>query len=85
MAVHPTRGMDVGAIEFVHRRLLEERRRGAAILLVSTELEDILTLSDRIAVMYEGRIVGELPGGHVNLEELGLLMAGSRTQAEVEA
>lgn len=85
VAVHPTRGLDVGAIEYVHQRLLEERKKGAAILLVSTELEDILTLSDRIAVMCEGRITGILPGGEVDMEELGLLMAGSKRQAEVEA
>ena len=59
IAAQPTRGLDVGAIEFVHRRLVEERDEGRAILLVSLELEEILSLSDRILVMYEGEIVGE--------------------------
>ena len=61
IAAQPTRGLDVGAIEFVHRRLVEERDEGRAILLVSLELEEILSLSDRILVMYEGEIVGEFP------------------------
>ena len=59
VAAQPTRGLDVGAIEFVHRRLVDERDEGRAILLVSFELEEILSLSDRILVIYEGRIVGE--------------------------
>ena len=61
IAAQPTRGLDVGAIEFVHRRLVEERDEGRAILLVSLELEEILSLSDRILVIYEGQIVGEFP------------------------
>ena len=61
IAAQPTRGLDVGAIEYVHRRLVEERDEGRAILLVSLELEEILSLSDRILVLYEGRIVGEYP------------------------
>ena len=61
IAAQPTRGLDVGAIEFVHRRLVEERDEGRGILLVSLELEEILSLSDRILVMYEGEIVGEYP------------------------
>ena len=61
IAAQPTRGLDVGAIEFVHRRLVEERDEGRAILLVSLELEEILSLSDRILVIYEGEIVGEFP------------------------
>ena len=65
IAAQPTRGLDVGAIEFVHRRLVEERDEGRAILLVSLELEEILSLSDRILVMYEGEIVGEFPPGVV--------------------
>jgi simple sugar transport system ATP-binding protein len=73
-----TRGLDVGAVEYVHNRLLEERARGAGILLVSTELEEILTLSDRIAVMHEGEIMGVLENENVDLDELGLMMAGSR-------
>jgi general nucleoside transport system ATP-binding protein len=76
IAVQPTRGLDVGAIEAVYQRLLAERQRGTAILLISTELEEILSLSDRISVIYEGRIIGERPGSAVDIEELGLLMAG---------
>jgi general nucleoside transport system ATP-binding protein len=75
IAAQPTRGLDVGAIEFVHRRLVEERDEGRAILLVSLELEEILSLSDRLLVIYEGRIVGEYPPT-VTQEELGFAMIG---------
>ena len=75
VAAQPTRGLDVGAIEFVHRRLVAERDEGRAILLVSLELEEILSLSDRILVIYEGRIVGEY-GPDVSDEELGIAMTG---------
>ncbi|MBA2568554.1 MAG: ABC transporter ATP-binding protein [Actinobacteria bacterium] len=75
IAGQPTRGLDVGAIEFVHRRLVEERDEGRAVLLVSLELEEILSLSDRILVIYEGRIVGEY-GPDVSEEELGVAMTG---------
>ncbi|WP_157110025.1 ABC transporter ATP-binding protein [Thermanaeromonas toyohensis] len=78
IAMHPTRGLDVGATEYIHRRLVEERDRGAAVLLISTELDEVLSLSDRIAVLYEGEIMGIVPGGEVDIEELGLMMAGSR-------
>ena len=80
IAAQPTRGLDVGAIEFVHRRLVEERDQGRAILLVSFELEEILSLSDRILVLYEGRIVGEYPPD-VSEEELGIAMTGGRKEA----
>ena len=80
VAAQPTRGLDVGAIEFVHRRLVEERDEGRAVLLVSLELEEILSLSDRILVMFEGRIVGEFAPG-VSEEELGIAMTGGRRQA----
>jgi general nucleoside transport system ATP-binding protein len=80
VAAQPTRGLDVGAIEFVHRRLVEERDKGRAILLVSFELEEILSLSDRILVLYEGRIVGEYPPS-VSEQELGIAMTGGRRQA----
>jgi general nucleoside transport system ATP-binding protein len=76
VAVQPTRGLDVGATEFVHRRLVEERHAGKAILLISTDLDEILTLCDRIAVIYEGQINGELSGPPFDLERLGLLLAG---------
>jgi general nucleoside transport system ATP-binding protein len=80
IAAQPTRGLDVGAIEFVHRRLVEEREEGRAILLVSLELEEILSLSDRILVLYEGRIVGE-HGTDVSEQEIGLEMLGGGKQA----
>jgi simple sugar transport system ATP-binding protein len=75
IAMQPTQGLDVGAIETVHRLLLEQRERGVAILLISEELDELLALSDRIAVIYEGKIVGEETGG--DLERIGLLMAGT--------
>jgi simple sugar transport system ATP-binding protein len=80
VAAQPTRGLDVGAIEFVHRRLVQERDEGRAILLVSFELEEILSLSDRILVIYEGRIVGEY-APDVSEEELGFAMTGGKKQA----
>ena len=75
IAAQPTRGLDVGAIEFVHRRLIEERDEGRAILLVSLELEEVLSLSDRVLVMYEGEIAGEFPPT-ASEEELGIAMTG---------
>jgi simple sugar transport system ATP-binding protein len=77
VASQPTRGLDVGAIEYVHRRLVAERDEGRGILLLSLELEEVLSLSDRILVLYEGRIVAEF-SGRVSSEELGLAMAGER-------
>ena len=77
IAAQPTRGVDVGAIEFIHNRIVRARDEGAGVLLVSFELDDILTLSDRILVMYEGRIVAEFLRGQVSERELGLKMAGS--------
>jgi simple sugar transport system ATP-binding protein len=72
----PTRGVDIGAIEFIHRRLLAMRDLGKAILLVSVELDEIFALSDRILVMFDGHIVGEVPAAEANEKKLGLLMAG---------
>ena len=83
IAAQPTRGVDVGAIEFIHRQLLEQRAQGKAILLISLELEEVRSLSDRIAVIYAGRIVGEV-GPDATDEELGLLMAG-QTGGEKDA
>jgi simple sugar transport system ATP-binding protein len=80
LAAQPTRGLDVGAIEFVHRRLIEERDEGRAILLVSLELEEIVSLSDRILVIYEGKIVGQFPPS-VSEEELGIAMTGGGRKA----
>jgi general nucleoside transport system ATP-binding protein len=75
VAAQPTRGLDVGAIEFVHRRLVEERDEGRAILLVSFELDEVLSLSDRILVIYEGKLVAEY-SPDVSEEEIGLAMVG---------
>lgn len=78
IAVQPTRGLDVGAIEFVHNKLIQERDYGKAVLLVSLELDEVMNLSDRILVMYEGEIVGELNPKEVTVQELGLYMAGAK-------
>jgi simple sugar transport system ATP-binding protein len=72
----PTRGVDIGAIEFIHQRIVELRDAGKAILLVSVELEEILSLSDRIIVMFDGHIMGERMPEETDEKELGLLMAG---------
>jgi general nucleoside transport system ATP-binding protein len=76
IASQPTRGLDVGSIEYIHSRIIEKRDQGAAVLLVSPELDEIIALSDRIAVMYKGQIVDIVPAPSVNREYLGLLMAG---------
>jgi simple sugar transport system ATP-binding protein len=76
IAFQPTRGLDVGAIEFVHKTLIAERDRGAAILLISFELDEVMDVSDTIAVIYHGKITGTFAQGTVNEEQLGLLMAG---------
>ncbi len=81
IAAQPTRGLDVGAIEFVHRRLIEERDDGRAVLLVSLELDEILSLSDRILVMYDGEVVGEY-GPDVTEEQLGIAMLGGTREKE---
>jgi general nucleoside transport system ATP-binding protein len=77
IAAQPTRGVDVGAIEFIHQRIVRARDEGAGVLLVSSELDEVLTLSDRILVMYEGRIVAEFARGQVTERELGLKMGGA--------
>ena len=87
----PTRGVDIGAIEFIHEQIIALRDQGKAILLVSVELEEILALSDRIAVMFDGQIMGERAADQTDEKELGLLMAGitdtenEHSVAEVEA
>lgn len=78
IAVQPTRGLDVGAIEYIHSQLVAERDRGRAVLLVSLELDEVMSLSDRILVMYEGEIVGELDPAATSVQELGLYMAGAK-------
>jgi simple sugar transport system ATP-binding protein len=75
IASQPTRGVDVGAIEFLHHRLVAERDRGTAVLIISTELDEVVALADRIAVMYRGKIVGIVPAD-TSREVLGLMMAG---------
>jgi simple sugar transport system ATP-binding protein len=78
IAAHPTRGLDVGATEYIHTRLVEQRNAGMGILLVSTELEEIIALSDRIAVMFNGEIVGMLGKEEIDVRRIGLLMAGAK-------
>jgi simple sugar transport system ATP-binding protein len=81
LAAQPTRGLDVGATKYVHQCILDHRDKGGATLLISTELDEILALSDRIAIIYEGEIMGILSGGeHANLEEISLMMAGAKRQ-----
>ncbi len=84
IAAQPTRGLDVGSIEYIHRRLVDKRDEGVAVLLVSVELDEIMALSDRIAVMYEGQIVGTMDADKVTREELGLLMAGSQLETATQ-
>ncbi|MEL7608231.1 MAG: ABC transporter ATP-binding protein [Bacillota bacterium] len=79
IAMHPARGLDIGATEYVQRKIVEERDRGAAVLLVSTELDEIYALSDRIAVMYEGKIMG-IVSPKIEIHKLGLMMAGMRVE-----
>ncbi|MEG1523468.1 MAG: ABC transporter ATP-binding protein [Clostridia bacterium] len=80
IAMHPTRGLDVGAIEYIHGRLIEQRDNGVGILLVSTELEEIMKLSDRVAVMYEGEIMGIIKPSETTIEQIGLMMGGQRLE-----
>ena len=80
IAMHPTRGVDVGAIEYIHRRIMKERDAGRAVLLVSTELDEVMKLSDRVAVMYEGEIMGIVRPEEVTVEEMGLMMGGQRRE-----
>jgi simple sugar transport system ATP-binding protein len=83
IAVQPTRGLDVGAIEYIHRQLLEQRDAGSAVLLVSLELEEVMNVSDRILVMYEGEIVADLKPENVTFQELGLYMSGAKRERVV--
>ena len=80
VAVQPTRGLDVGAIEYIHSQLVAERDRGKAVLLVSLELDEVMSLSDRILVLYEGEIVGEFDPKKISVQELGLYMAGAKRE-----
>ncbi|MBI2238794.1 MAG: ABC transporter ATP-binding protein, partial [Actinobacteria bacterium] len=83
IASQPTRGLDVGSIEYIHRRLVEKRDQGAAVLIVSPELDEVLSLADRIAVMYRGRIVATVTAEEATREGIGLLMAGASLEEEV--
>ena len=76
IASQPTRGLDVGAMEYIHRRLLQEKERGAGVVLISEDLDEIFNLSDRIIVMYEGKIMGEVPADVASREQIGLWMSG---------
>nr|HRJ44183.1 heme ABC transporter ATP-binding protein [Caldilineaceae bacterium] len=76
VAAQPTRGVDIGATEYIHQRLLDQRENGTATLLISEDLDEVLALSDRIAVMYEGRVMDVVDREETSAEELGLLMAG---------
>ena len=84
IAAQPTRGLDVGSIEYIHHRLVEKRDNGCAVLLVSTELDEIMQLSDRIAVIYNGKIIKILPALGATKEQIGLLMAGIDQEAQAE-
>jgi simple sugar transport system ATP-binding protein len=81
VASQPTRGLDVGSVEYIHGRILQKRDEGCAVLLVSSELDEIIGLSDRIAVMYRGKIVDVLPAEKATKEKVGLLMAGIHPEA----
>ena len=85
VAVQPTRGLDVGAIEFIHKQLVGNRDQGKAVLLVSLELDEVMNVSDRILVMYEGEIVGELDPKNTTVEELGLYMSGAKRSTGKES
>ena len=78
IAVNPTRGLDVGAIEYVHKYIVEQRNKGKAVLLVSFELDEIMSLSDIIDVIFDGQIVSSIPGKDANENDLGLMMAGGK-------
>jgi simple sugar transport system ATP-binding protein len=80
VAVYPTRGLDVGAIEAVRTALLEQRAEGTAVLLISEDLEELMTMSDRIVVMHGGEFMGIVEPSEVDVEQLGLMMAGERRQ-----
>jgi simple sugar transport system ATP-binding protein len=82
IAAQPTKGLDVGATEYIHKKLMEQRRDGKAILLVSEDLDELLALSDRLAVMYQGKIVGLLDRDRFSIEEIGLMMTGAKKTAD---
>jgi simple sugar transport system ATP-binding protein len=85
IAAQPTRGVDVGSIEYIHSRIVKERDAGTAVLIVSTELDEVMALSDRLLVMFRGKVVAELDPKKVTPMEVGLYMAGSRPDSAVSA
>ena len=84
IAAQPTRGVDIGAIEFIHRQIVRARDMGLAVLLISADLNEVMSLSDRILVMFEGRVMGELSQEEATAEKLGLLMAGSKVSGAAD-
>ena len=84
IAVQPTRGLDVGATEYIHKQLIAQRDQGKAVLLISLELDEVMNISDRILVIYEGEIVGDLNPKEITVNELGLYMAGSKRGTSYE-
>ena len=82
IAVQPTRGLDVGANEYIHKKIVEHRDSGKAVLLVSLELDEVLNVSDRILVIYEGELVADIPADEANAQELGLYMSGSKRREQ---
>ena len=82
LACQPTRGVDIGAAEYIHNRLIEQREMGTATLLISEDLDEVLGLSDRIAVMYEGQVIAIVDGEDAERNQVGLLMAGITESAE---
>jgi simple sugar transport system ATP-binding protein len=83
IAVQPTRGLDVGSIEYIHKRLIEHRDKGKAVLLVSLELDEVLQLSDRIAIVNNGELIGTVIASETNENEVGLMMAGVSKERSV--
>ena len=84
LVAQPVRGLDVGAIEYIHKQLVEQRNEGKAVLLVSLELDEVMDISDRIIVMYEGEIVADVNPKEITVEELGLYMAGAKRSVKNE-
>lgn len=85
LAVHPTRGVDIGAIEFIHKEIVKARDKGCAVLLVSTELDEVMALGDRIGVIYEGKILGEMERKDATVDKIGMYMAGMSDASEKQA
>ena len=85
LVAQPTRGVDVGAAEYIHERLIAQRKRGTAILIISEDLDEVLAISDRILVMYEGQVIGEVNARNASREALGLMMAGVHPEIPAES